>query len=173
MKKKIIYFAIICAALIIQTSMLTVFFPDYQIPQIMLMLVIALTLSVGFTRALPWVILTGFAFDLVSYARIGTTVIIFVLISYAANFFYRRFLMENKGWGLLAIVLFVAAATVIHRMYLLFLVWAESSFQTKLAESGAFFGGLESEVFFNIILFFLCLLILKKIEKQPFFAYSR
>lgn len=158
------YILMISAALIIQISVLPALFSHRPVPQIILALVIALTITVGFSSALPWIIICGIFFDFFSYNRVGEAVIVLVFTSYFVSFFSRRFLTESKGWAALVLFFFVAAATFLNRFFIFSLDFFSNNFQ----ESGrihAIFSSSGSEIIYNCLLFLLCFAVIKKMDK--------
>jgi len=163
MKEGIFYFLVLAAALVVQTSVLPVFFSTPLIPQLVLMLVIAWVIKSGFRRSLPWVMAAGFLFDLISYGSVGQAIIFFVLTAYAADFFSRRFLVEEGKWGVAAVVIFVAAVTVARRLFWLFLLPIINGGEPLAVP--LFFSGLVGGIIYHSLFLFLCLFIFRKNEK--------
>ncbi len=165
-KRKLIYFSIICVGIILQTSIFPAFFSSRFIPQVMLTLAMALTIILGFSGALPWVIASGFFLDLFSYARAGESVIVLVLVAYLVSFFSRRFLVESKGWSFVIMFLFVLIATFFRRLFFYSILFISGHAEIKAA--GLIFSYLGSEIIYNSILFFSFFFAVKKINKLPF-----
>ncbi len=163
MKEGIFYFLVLAAALVVQTSILPVFFSSLPIPQLVLMLIIAWIIKSGFRRSLFWVVAAGFLFDLISYGSVGQAIIFFVLAAYAADFFSRRFLVGEGKWGVAAAVIFVIAVTIAHRLFWLFLLPIINGGEPLAIP--LFFSGLAGEIACNSLFLFLCLFIFRKNEK--------
>jgi rod shape-determining protein MreD len=161
-KRKLIYFAVMLAVLIIQISVLPVVFPRNFVPQIALMAVIAATIIFGFHEILPWVIIGGLLLDLASFSIIGQSVIVFVLLSYFVSFFSRRFLVENKTWGTLVMLSFVAVATIFQRFFILFSNTLGSQWKQTLLNWEKFFDAFLIEIIFNAVIFMILFLLLRK-----------
>jgi rod shape-determining protein MreD len=165
LKKRLIYFAVVLLALIIQVSVLPVFFSYQNIPQIMLMLVIAGTIIFGFHRVLPWVIFGGILLDLISYQRVGLSVILFVLVSYFVSFISRRFLVENKNWGFLIMIFFIAVATAFGRIYLFVINFMGNNWKSVVENYSKFLGAIFIVTVYNAIIFFILFMLIKKKEE--------
>lgn len=152
----------ILISVFIQTSVLPVLFGDYQLPNFILMAVVAWTIVYGFSAAFPWVIFCGIVFDLFSYSIVGSNVIIFVLISYLISFLSKRLLIESKGWGSLVIAFFILVSTFFYRIIIILL-------QGRVQESVSSYTGLfqysTKEAICNIVLFFLIFFVVNKINK--------
>lgn len=161
-KEIIFHFLILSVALAVQASVFPVFFSDFSVPKIILMLIIAWVIKDGFIQTLPWIITAGFLLDIISYTPVGASVIFFVLISYAANLFFRKFLFEGGNWEVPATFLFIIAATVFYRVFLAINFSIAREFSKTIAESLVFFRHLGSEAALNCLLFFLILFIFKK-----------
>lgn len=149
-----------------QTSIFPAFFSGKFVPQVMLTLAMALTIILGFSGSLPWVIASGFFLDLFSYARVGESIIVLVLAAYLVSFFSRRFLVESKGWSFIIMFLFVLAATFLRRIffYLILIIGGHA----EIKAVGLIFGYLGSEIICNSILFFSFFFAVKKIDKLVF-----
>lgn len=168
-KKNLIYAAAICLALVIQVSVLPAFFPARSVPQIMLMLAVAGTVIFGFSRMLPWIMLSGLLLDFISYANIGTSVILFVFVSYVVSFYSRRFLVESKVWGILIMIFFAAGATIIHCLFVFIVDFINNGFQKSPGVFGSYFSAIVPGIIYNIILLFLCFWALDSLKKSKVF----
>jgi rod shape-determining protein MreD len=160
-KRNIILIIFILVLLIIQASLIPGIFSMRPLPQLILVFIIAWTILVGFREVLPWTILMGFLYDILFYNRVGIEVIFLVLIIYFVSFFSRRFLVENKSWGIFIMMLFVVAATFMHRLFSFFLHKIGTNPPNSAARD-VMFNNISLELLFNIILFFVCFWMIKK-----------
>lgn len=165
-KKRLIYFSIICAGIILQTSIFPALFSGRFIPQAMLTLAMALTIILGFSSALPWVIAAGLFLDFFSYARVGESIIILVLAAYLVSFFSRRFLVESKRWSFAVMFLFVLAATFLRRIFFYSILAIGD--RAEIGAVSFIFSYLGSEIICNSILFFSFFFAVKKIDELIF-----
>jgi rod shape-determining protein MreD len=168
MERKIVRLIIILLAVIIQISFLPAIFSAFQVPQIVLMLVIAWTIIAGFRNILPWIIMAGFFLDLLSFKTIGLSITVFVLVAYFVSFFSRRFLVESRGWGALVMAFFIFFSTVFYYFFNNF--FANLLLSANLLTSGFwksfifFQKDVAAQIFFNLLLFFACFFLLSRIE---------
>ncbi|KKQ12238.1 MAG: hypothetical protein US25_C0059G0001 [Candidatus Moranbacteria bacterium GW2011_GWE1_36_7] len=162
MKKKFVYFVILFLAIILQTSALPLILPGKAVGDVVLMLVLAGVVLDGFFGFFWWAIFFGIFYDLAVYQIIGTSSLTFLLLVYFVSFFSRRFSVELKGLGLLFFVGFVVVASIIsHIIATLPLVLHEKGFSVLLQS----FGSLKIfslEIFYNLLLFLVCFIILRK-----------
>jgi rod shape-determining protein MreD len=157
MKNNFFIFFLIVAGIILQVSGFPVLFSRGYLPSIVLVGVIASTIIWGFRNALIWIIVTGAVFDLITYGVMGKQVIILVVVAYFVSFFSKRFLVENRGLGILAIIILVSVATLIFKG-LFFAIEGNG----KLISGSTFFLSAGKESFFNLIIFFIIFNFLKK-----------
>lgn len=148
--------------MLLQISVLGVIFPKYQVPSIIVALVIVWTIYVGFAGILPWIIILGLTLDIASFQPIGISVILFVLISYFVSFFSRRFLVEHRVWGSIVAVFFIIAATFFY-YFTGVLVAGFGNF--SIGESLLFWRTLAVQITVNVALFLAIYFPLKKIEE--------
>jgi len=115
MKKNI--FIILCIIFLVVVELSgAALFPIH--PDIILMAVVAATLTLRFQTVLPWVVVMGIIFDLFSYQAVGVSVILFVIFSYGTSFFSRRFLIGGSGISYITTILLVLVATLIFHVCL-------------------------------------------------------
>ncbi len=164
MKKKLFYFGLIFLALLMQSSFLPGLISPGAMGDAVLMLVLAMAVLDGFALALSWAIIAGALYDLASFTPLGQHVIIFLLLIYAVSFFSRRLSVEIKGVGMLLLVFFVIAATLISKSLFIFFLMLGS----QAVNFFQVFGGFKDFIFQvggNAVLFFLWLSALKKFKK--------
>lgn len=84
-----------------------------MIPHAILFIAIAWTLVSGFLVALPWIIVLGLIFDIVSLnPAIGITSFLVLPFSYTASFVSKRFLLEHQGFGVVMMLFFSMLSSV-------------------------------------------------------------
>lgn len=173
MEKKTVRFIIILFAVLIQISALGFIFADYFVPSLVVALVVAWTIHVGFMRILPWIIALGITLDIASFQPVGINVVLFVLISYFVSFFSRRFMVEHRIWGALVAVFFIIISTTFY--YSANIVMAGFGDFTHSFGGGRslFWKSLAAQISGNTLLFALIYFPLKKIEEFILFYEGR
>lgn len=170
MQKKIVYISIFVIAAIIQLSFLPVVATKYAAADVVLMLVLAWSILDGFFAFFSWAIFLGFLYDLISYSAVGTHALIFLIVLYFVSFFSRRFSVELKGAGLVLFLLFVLVATFISNgVIALILAWKMETVHNFWKSFGSP-GYLLIQFAYNVVLFFLCFIVIKKAKQ--FFAIA-
>lgn len=167
MKNNFFIFFLIVAGIILQTSGFPVLFSHGYMPSIVLVGVVAVTIAWGFRNALLWVIVAGIMFDLATYGTVGKQVIALAVVAYFVSFFSKRFLVENRGLGIVTIIFLVLLSTLFFKI-LIFAIAGDG----KLISSSLFFFSASKEAFFNLLMFFIIFHFLKKrgqsLEKLSF-----
>ncbi len=118
---------------LLQVSFFNVLFPSIsQVPFILFSFSIAVTLLLGFDRAVPLVIALGALVDLFMSGRLGTWVFYAVGIAYTASFFSRRFLFEHR---VLLVIFSAALSGMIGLFSLLFsqMIFSDSGWLESIA----------------------------------------
>jgi rod shape-determining protein MreD len=164
MKKKLIYWGLIFLALLMQSSFLPVLISPGAMGDAVLMLVLALVVLDGFALALSWAIIAGVLYDFASFTPVGQHVIVFLLLIYAVSFFSRRLSVEVRGIGMLLLVFFVIAATLLSKSLFIFSLMLGSQPVNFFQVFGSFKDFI-FQVGGNAVLFFLWLSVLKKFKK--------
>lgn len=162
MEKKTIRFTIILMAVLFQISVLSVIFPEYQVPSIIVALVIAWTIHVGFSDILPWVIISGIMLDIASFQPVGISVVLFVSISYFVSFFSRRFLVEHRVWGAMVVIFFMIAATFFYYFAGIFVAGFNNFL---MGESLFLWKTIAAQIVANVVLFLIIYFPMKKMEE--------
>lgn len=162
METKIARLAIVLMGVSFQTSMLAVLFSCGQVPNIVLLIVIAWTIIAGFNKIWPWAIIAGVVLDLASFEPIGKNVIFLLIVSYAVNFFLQRFSTENRAWRVVIISSLVVVATIFYASYDIFFV---SLSEMDIKEKISFIArNAITQIIASAILFYACYAFLKKVE---------
>lgn len=113
MFQKAIILAVIFLSAIFQVAILPNFFPPGMMPNLALVLVAIWTIRERFEMSLPKTILAGFLFDLANGWAIGITVFALVVVSYGISFAAKRFLISQKTWRTITLVLIIVLSSVI------------------------------------------------------------
>lgn len=161
MKKRFIYCVFMFAVLAVQIAVVPAFFHGQVVPSALFMLVLAWSLVDGFIPFLFWAIGFGIAADALSASPIGSHVVMFAILSYAASFLSRRFL--SGGFAFMAFLIFCTTLAVrVLRMVILL----EGGASFKIA-SGIFLepGAILLETVANMIIFSILLFAIKRIKK--------
>lgn len=166
MEKKTIRFIIILFAVLLQISVLSVIFPKYQVPSMVVALVIAWTIHVGFAGILPWIMTLGIMLDIASFQPLGTSVALLVLISYFVSFFSRRFLVEHRIWGSVTALFFIIVSTFFYYSAGMVIAGFSNFFS---GEPLLFWKTLLVQITANVALFLIIYFPLKKMEEFIFF----
>lgn len=162
MEKKIIRLAVIILATLFQVSFLSVFFSEYRTPSVIVALVVAWTVCVGFDDIFFWIILLGIVLDVVGFQPLGANIIPLILIVYFVSFVSRRFLIEHKVWNSTIMMFFVAAATL---FYYFFLVLFSGFDDFLFVKSFLFWKTAAIQTIYNAILFLFVYFLLRKTEE--------
>ena len=168
MKKKFVYCLLLFCAFIFQVSVLPLFSPLFAMGDLLLMFVLAGAIIDGFFEFLWWAIFAGVIYDLISYTSIGVHALIFLSVVYFVSFFSRRFSVELRGFGLFLFLLFVVFATVVSRLIIALSVAWDLHDMGVVGSNFGNFHILIIQILFNIVLFFLSFIMLKR--TKSFFA---
>ncbi len=122
---------------ILQRSFLDVLWPGLDAPSLIIATIIALVFILGFSRALGWVIMLVFFYELLGNGSIEAIFpVAAVGIAYAASFLSRRLLIERHVESSLALGLVSASAAL---AYLLSLVLLQDSTLVPIVALGNMF----------------------------------
>lgn len=126
--KFLAYTALIFACIIAQKSLIPIMFFGRRLPDIVLMLVLALAVIDGFDDFLPWAIGAGLAYDVAVGPVIGLHALIFVVVVYSVSFFSRRFLVDMRSMGVMTLLVFIILATLVSHLFVaLWIGWDSRS----------------------------------------------
>ncbi|MFH0969583.1 MAG: rod shape-determining protein MreD [Patescibacteria group bacterium] len=165
MRKKLFIFLVIFLAVIFQISVFPLFFSRNNIPDLALIILVSSVAVLGFQQVLVWAVISGFIFDIFSFSRIGVNIFSFVLFSYAISFFSRRMILGEKSGGILMGAIFVSFMTFFYRLWAIFNELG-LNFQEIWKMKTEFLEGMGWKIIFNLILFFLSILFLKRIRNK-------
>lgn len=161
MKKRFIYCVFMFAVLAVQIAVIPAFFHGRIMPSALFMLVLAWSLVDGFIPFLFWNIGLGIVADALSASPIGSHVVMFTILTYAASFLSRRFL--SGGLAFMAFLIFCTTLAVrVLRMAILF--YGGDSFKVAF---GVFLepGAILLETAANMIIFSILLFAIKRMKK--------
>jgi rod shape-determining protein MreD len=165
MKKKLLIFSIVFLAVILQISVFPVFFSKDNVPDLALIALVSATAVFGFQQTLIWAIISGLVLDIFSFSRIGANIFAFVIFSYAISFFSRRLILGEKSGGILTGAVFISLMTFFYKLWSV-LNELGFNYQEIWKMRMGFFDGIGWKIIFNLILFFLSILFLKRIRNR-------
>jgi rod shape-determining protein MreD len=165
MKKSSIILAVIILMVILQVSVLPLYFSKGNIPDLALVFIISGVSVFGFNAAWLWAIAAGFILDIFSFSRVGVNVFSFMFFSYSTSFFSRRLILGEKISGIAVGGFFIALATFLNSVWINF---AESGlkFQELIKINFVFSADTGWKIIFNLILFFVFIIFLKQIRRK-------
>jgi rod shape-determining protein MreD len=156
MRSFLIRSGIVLLASVAQLSFFNVVFPVFP-PSPVLALAVSWTLVRGFVPALPWAVGLGLSVDLLSAHTVGLTSLALVAIAYVVSFLSRRFLLERRGLGTLAIAAVVTAAAFFYQALATFGTWwlaGTLSFDASMSALPYLLSGVWSTAWAGLALFF-------------------
>lgn len=103
---------VILSASALQVGGMVNFFPNWAVPDILLVLVVIWTAKDGFEKTLPRTIVAGIILDLITYVPLGENVVSLAMVSFLVGFSARRFLVSQQAWKLLFLITIVLFATI-------------------------------------------------------------
>ena len=165
MKKEIIILAVVFFSVILQASFFPLFFLARNVPDFVLVFLVSLAVIFGFQRVWIFAIITGFVMDIFSLGRVGINVVSFVFSCYLVSFFSKRVLLGEKTGGIFSGIFLISAVTFFHNFWVIF-SGLEFSFQQMWGAKLSFFWGFGWKLLFNLVVFFLSLLVFKRFEKR-------
>lgn len=165
MKKNLTILAIIFLAAIFQTSIMPLFFSKGNIPDVVLVILVSAVAVFGFPAVWVWAIFSGFVMDIFSFGKIGSNVLSFMLYCYFVSFFSRRIILGEKIGGILAGTVFVSIMTVFYNIFIYIFNYG-FKFQEMWGIKFIFLENMLWKIIFNLILFFISLVVLKHIERK-------
>jgi len=149
------YIALILLAIIAQKSLVPIMFFGRRLPDIVLMLVLALAIVDGFDDFLPWVIGAGLAYDVATRSAIGLHALIFVIVVYSVSFFSRRFLVDMRSMGVMLLLVFIILATLISHFFVaLWIGWDSRSVFNGVGALGSGWD-IAAHVLYNAVAFII------------------
>lgn len=168
-KRELIILVIVFLAVIFQVSFFPLFFSIKNIPDFVLISLLSLAIVFGFKNVWVWVIIAGLALDLFSFEKIGVSVVSLIFSCYIVSFFSRRVLLGEKIGGIFTGMLLVSVITFVNNFWLV-LADAGFQFQSIWTAKLFFINWIGWKLVFNLILFFVILLVFKKVYKRNYSA---
>jgi len=115
-------FMLILTGVLVQTSVLTIVFPRGQAPNVVLLVIIAWIIAVGFDKIWPWVITAGIIMDLAFFEPLGKNVILLTLASCAVDFFSNRLPTESRAGKIITAFFVSALAAALDSFFNIFFI---------------------------------------------------
>lgn len=168
-KKELIILVIVFLAVIFQVSFFPLFFSVKNIPDFVLISLLSLAVVFGFRNVWIWGILAGLVLDIFSFEKIGVSVISLIFSCYIVSFFSRRVLLGEKVGGIFTGTLLVSVITFVNNSWLV-LADAGFRFQSIWTSRSFFVNWIGWKLVFNLILFFVILLVFKRVYKRNYSA---
>lgn len=175
MERKVFRSLVILAGVLIQTSFIAVIFPPHTYPNLILVTIIAWTITAGFEKIWLWVIGLGVFWDLISFSILGENVISFILVAYIVSFLSRRLILERRSSGFLIAILLVVVSTFFYNIFnIIFLEMFEvaGDFLWRVDLIGFFKNSIIQSIL-NIPLFGIVYILLSKANKYFSFYDNR
>ena len=161
--QKITFFVFIFLLIAFQVFFLSNFFPNETAPSLIILIIIFLTIKVGFEKTLKVVIFSGIILDIFYFWPIGVNVVSLVIISFATGYLAKRFLVADFFSRVFWVIVIIAVATIINEA-LVFLIFEALAFLQKTNNIQVVFNlSIWKEILFNIILFSIIFWPIKKI----------
>lgn len=169
MKKTIAYFFIIIVSIIIQKSIFPIFGAYFVLPNLVLMLILALSILENFYTFLYKSVFAGMLYDIFLYQQVGIYAIIFPMVVYFVSFFSRRISVDLKITGIFMFGFFIIFVTLMSD-FLFFIISYYGmdglDFFVKIIKNPLL---LVYKIFFNSMFFILYYNIIKRIKNSYFF----
>lgn len=107
----------ILSIIFFEFSFFDILFPEFSVPIVIIVSVIAWILLSGFPRALFMIVPLSLLFDIVSSGTPGALSLYAVLLAYTTSFLSRRLLVEHRGIGMVLYALFAGIGTFGHSLF--------------------------------------------------------
>jgi rod shape-determining protein MreD len=156
---------IILAALA-QGAALVNLFPAFVVPDVLLMVVALWTARNGFEKTWPRAILAGITLDLIFFWPLGINIIALSVVSFSVSFLAKRFLVSQRGWKFIFLVILAVASTIIFHLiyYIISSVLALSNHFAPLGVPSIFGLTIAYKTAVNLFVLFLLYWPVKRIE---------
>ena len=165
-QQKIFISILIFFSVMLQAAFLPNFFPTGVVPNILLVIVVFYTFSLGFNSIWKAVFGVGIFLDLISFSLVGMNALALILVAFISSILTRRFLILHSNWKFIIIIILVTVGTAVNELVPALVT--EALFFLKIGISGYFnlsFHSLWLKIIYNIIIFMLLYWPFKKIEK--------
>ncbi|MFA6047875.1 MAG: rod shape-determining protein MreD [Parcubacteria group bacterium] len=166
MFQKTIIFIMILVAAIFQEAAMVNFFPALMVPDVLLVVVALWTARIGFEKTWPRAILAGLMLDLIFFWPPGVNIISLVVVSYLVSFLAKRFLISQKGWKFIFLVILTVISTIILHLiyYLVSTTLLLSENYMKMGAESIFSIGIIYKIMANLVILFVVYWPVKKVE---------
>lgn len=156
----------ILVAAIFQLSALVNLFPALVVPDMLLVIVALWTVRIGFEKTWPRAILAGLMLDLIYFWPPGVNIISLVVISYLVSFLAKRFLISQRAWKFLFLVILTVASTLLFHLiyYIISATLALGGNHIQPGTTVVFGVGIVYKILANLAILFLVYWPVKKIE---------
>jgi len=165
MLSQVIIFLIFFLSVILQVSFFPNIIPLGIAPDFVAIIIIFWSARSGFDATWKWAILAGMMLDVSYYWPIGINIISLAFISFIASSLAKRFLVSQTGLKFMITAFFVLAGTIGHNLITSTLLNFKNGqniiYGLSFLISEAFF----LKIIFNLILFAIFYVPLKKLEK--------
>jgi rod shape-determining protein MreD len=170
--RKIYIFISLFLLVIIQVSVLPVFFNSRRIPDLVLIVLIFLAARRGFSAVWGIAIVAGLLMDLLSFFPIGADIISFALVVFIVGFLAQHFFVAQSTWKFFVLIALIFIGTIANDLILSVLMKIFLNIN-KISSTG--FATLSSDLWLkvlnNIVGFVIIYWPLKKFEDmKSFFA---
>jgi rod shape-determining protein MreD len=165
MAKKIIIFMFLFLLVILQVSVLSIFFNSRRIPDLVLVVLIFFTMRRGFGEVWKMAVVAGLLVDLFSFFPVGVDIFSFTLVALVTNFLVRRFFVTHPTWKFFILFALIFIGTVVNDVTVSILMKVFLSAE-KIENTGfpIFSADLWLKILDNLLLLVLIYWPLKKIE---------
>ncbi len=142
-------------SVIIQTSLLPVFFPVGSVPDVVLILIMFWTIRSGFEKNLARTVMGGFLLDIFSFWPAGINIFSFVTVSFLVAWIGKRFLTSQLMWRFFLMLIVIFFGGLINSI-ITFVLWnARAGFGGVSFGSLSLYPNLFWKSLFDAVLFML------------------
>lgn len=175
MFQKSILFVVIFLAVLSQASFFPNILPAGMTPDIVLILIIIWTAWEGFEKVLWRSIFSGLILDMIYSWPTGVSIISLIVISYLIDYLAKRFLVFQKAWRLLVIILFIILGTLFNLAIITILIKSFSFLKHEQISYPVISspGFVTLKILSNLIIAAVVYWPLRKIEKTVSFYNQR
>jgi len=166
MYQKIWTVILIFILVIFQVSFLPNFFSNDEIPDLILVVLIFWTMKVGFEKTWKEAMLAGFFLDVLNFSPLGSNALSFLIVIFLVSFLNRKFILIHRSWKFLVLAILIIFGTIINDLALgLIFKTIEIFKRIDLGAFPIFYYELAYKAAFNLLIFIIIYLPLKKFEK--------
>jgi len=162
---QVIIFIIFFTSVIFQTSFFPNITPFRFAPDIVLILIIFWSARSGFDTTWRWAVFFGLMLDVIYYQPIGINIITLSIVSFLSSSLAKRFLVTQTGLRFIITASFVFAGTIGYQLLISFLINIKEGQNIFYSLYHLINEGILLKIIYNLILFAVLYVPLKKIEK--------